>query len=375
MKKLALMFMLIALCISLCTSCALSGLLSRAKDTETEPTTEVYANPKENVSSTPKGKTTPETAHNATPETTPEATPVVKPTPPEATETPYVPQPGENAGPEYFVSQYHPIICGDILIGGSSNGKWLTAQEVAPKLNGTELYTLFNTTDAIGNGLGGTIPPYTDDYLGPYTEMIEDWRLDMVDGEKYSTVYNQMPIGVWGEGEEQFCIAVSNEWDVLPRAAQALALKNDTYEQVVKDILAENGLKVSKANIIQCMRVDFEGDGVDEVVIVAESPTTDWRYSTENGSYSLVVLRKIVDGKVQNFTLHVDIHTDVEGFYEENGWYNLRYIEQICGFYDLNGDGKLELVTVWSYYEGFYYYVYEIYSYGPVSVLVNGWGV
>ena len=333
-------------------------------------------------------KRTPRPDRDRTPRTeaSPEVTPDVT-TNDAASEAPYTPPkiksdgtqptptPAEaepNMGKEYFVSPYHPIVCGDLLIGGSKDGKWLTAQEVAPHINGSELYTLFTMDDVIGNAGGGTIPPDDENYLGPYAEFIEDWELMLVPGnsfpEQSNTVYGVPDV-------DSFFTAVSADWDAMPRVAAKQALKNDTYEQIVKDVLAENGLVTDKVNILQHYRLDFEGDGVDEVVLYAESPTTDWRYGTENGSYSIMILRKIVNGKVQNIVLHIDIHTDVDAFYEENHYYPLRTVSDVCGFYDLNGDGILELLTRPSYYEGFYYNVLEITATGSVFAVGNGWGV
>ena len=309
----------------------------------------------------------------ATPETTPETTPRIRPSAP-PTETPYVPEPGENMGTEYTFSPYHPFICNYIVVGGSYNGDWLSAQSAATMINGTELYTLYGTEGVIGNGFGGRVMTEDEFYGGPYTECIEDWELKVFDAEDLPPEYRSFPYGVDGNENSPFFVAVCDEWDAMPRTAEALSLKNDTYEQVVKDVLAENGLKVSKVDLIQCYRVDFEGDGVDEVVIVAESPTDYWRYEVSDGAYSVVVLRKIVNGKVENFTLHVDVHTDDENDNETQSYYGLRAIEQVCGFYDLNGDEKLELVTEWSYYEGYYYCVYEVFPDGPVNILTNGWG-
>ena len=300
----------------------------------------------------------------ATPETTPETTPRIRPSAP-PTETPYVPEPGENMWTEYYFSDMHPIVYDGMLLGGSfGGGMWIGADSVEEYVLGTELYTLYDETGAYSNGFGGTVPPPIG--YEPYTQFVPVREFAPVDMNDVNNVGLDIPYGV---------LAISASWDAMPRFAATQALKNDMYETVVKDILAENGLKTNTVNILQHYRLDFEGDGVDEVVIYAESPYNGWRYEVSDGAYSLLIVRKIVSGGVKNFVLVKDVHLDAETYYQENGYFGLRTIAGICGFYDLNGDGRLELLIESSFYEGYGYLVYEINADGPALVLSNDIGV
>ena len=360
MKKYALLLICAALFVLFCASCS-------PKETDTPRNSET-------VEKTPEPKDTPEeptdeptdesdkTSTGAPPRATPNDAPT-RPTPP-APETPYVPEPGENMWTEYVFSDMHPIVYDGMLLGGSfGGGMWIGADSVAEYILGTELYTLYDDTGAYSNGFGGKVPLPVG--YEPYTQFVEVREFAPVGMNDIHNVGLELPPGV---------LAISTNWDAMPRSAATQALKNDTYEQIVKDILAESGLKTNTVNILQHYRLDFEGDGVDEVVIYAESPAQGWRYEVSNGAYSLLIVRKIVSGGVKNFVLVKDVHLDAETYYQENGYFGLRTIAGICGFYDLNGDGKLELLIESSYYEGYGYLVYEINADGPALVLSNSIG-
>ena len=343
MKKYAFMLILTVLLSVLCASC-------ETPEIETPRITEAVEETSAAVSELPQ-----------TAEAAPEVTTTEEPSAP----IPY--EPGENTWTEYTFSDMHPIVFNGILLGGSYNGgMWISAESLAEYVLGTELYTLYNETEAYSNGFGGAVLPAVASVPYSHTQFVDVREFAPVDMNDVNNVGLELPPGI---------LALSANWDAMPRLAATQALKNDTYEQIVKDILAENGLVTDTVNITQHYRLDFEGDGVDEVVLYAESPYTDYRYETTDGAYSLLIVRKIVNGKVQNFVLHLDFHTDVEGFYEENGWHDVRYLSDIYGFYDLNGDGILELLVKWSYYEGSLFRVYEINADGPELVLKNGSGV
>jgi hypothetical protein len=94
--------------------------------------------------------------------------------------------------------------------------------------------------------------------------------------------------------------------------------------------------------------VDLDGDGEDEVLINATN------YFTEDGdvpldtaapgSYSVVLLRRVVAGKVQTELVAGDLYVK-----DESSPSNLF---EIPGVFDLNGDGKLEVIVHSHYYEG-----------------------
>jgi len=262
---------------------------------------------------------------------------------------------GQNTETEYTVSQYHPIICDSIIIGGFRNGLWLTAEEVTPHIDGTELYRYYDGLKYIGDGFGGTV--YTID------------GMDFVSSgtPPYKSI----------EDVPTMAIQICADWDITPQTVAEQSLNNDTYKQVVKDVLARYGLETDDIVLKQHFRIDFEGDGVDEVVLYAESPMDGWIHTAYEGAYSVLIVRKIVDGKVEDFVLHIDITMDYEQAVtnSEYGYEPLRYFEQVVGFYDLNGDGTSEILTYMQYSGGGQYYIYEIEADGPSYIMGNGWSI
>ena len=277
----------------------------------------------------------------------------------------YITEVGENTWTEYVYSAMHPIVYDGLLLGGSyGEGMWIDAEGVAEYVIGDELYTLYTEAGAYSNGFGAATAP--DPGNGPYAHSVEVREFAPVEMNDTTNEGRALPQDVF---------AVSASWDCMPRLATAQSLNNETYNKVVRDILAENGLEIDKVNIVQHFRLDFEGDGVDEVVIYAEAPADGWRFEVRDGAYSLLIVRKIINGKVENIVIHQDIHTDAGEFYEDNGYYGLRTVAEVCGFLDLNGDGRLEMIVKAAYYEGFFYNIFEILADGPAYVMGNGLGV
>jgi|GEM_PF-3150412 len=298
-----------------------------------------------------------------TPQTTarPQLSPIVLPV---ENGNDYVPEEGENTWTEYMFSDFHPIVYNGILLGGSyGDGMWIDAESVAEYVLGTELYTLYDETGAYSNGFGTAVFP-DDGSRGPYTQSVEVREFAPVDMNDVNNVGLELPLDV---------LALSANWDAMPRVATSQSLNNPTYNKIVNASLKGYGIDIkdSDVNIVQHFRLDFEGDGVDEVVIYAESPTDGWRFGVTDGAYSILLIRKVFDGVAKTMVVHGDYHYDVEAFYEENGYYALREVGEICGFYDLNGDGTLELVTKSEYYEGYSYNIHEISS---GFVMSNGLG-
>ncbi len=86
------------------------------------------------------------------------------------------------------------------------------------------------------------------------------------------------------------------------------------------------------------------------------------------GDYSFVLLRKIVNKKVQNILVWGEFITKNEDLPPPNTY-------EITGIADLNGDGKMEIVANSAYYEGASQTIFEIQGNKPVAVLEIGCGL
>ena len=252
--------------------------------------------------------------------------------------------------------ELHPVVVGDLLLGGSSGGEWLNVMDVAPHLMGGETYNLYSLQGYVGKAIGSAVPEETDDWRaanGPYAEFVELQH---------------------GVARDAY-VAVNDDWNAMPRVPVAQGDANGTYRAIVNGLLEEEGLFGADIEILQNYRIDLEGDGVDEVVLYAESRLRDegdWRFFEEKGRFSILILRKVIGGEVQNIVMRSDVHLSEQNF--ESDERQLREIYPIMGILDLNGDGKLEIVNAFHYYEGFAYGVTDVFDDGSVLVMWNGYG-
>jgi len=171
-------------------------------------------------------------------------------------------------------------------------------------------------------------------------------------------------------------LALICNWNAEPRKATALNTNHATYNGVVKDYLARNGLPNATSHIVQLFRIDLEGDGVDEIVIVAQNimpqnkvteiwasdkplyAATDIPIAPSAGQYSIALLRKIVKGKVVEIPLGQYIALKSGNI--ESGDFTPPLIHKVFQFADLNGDGVMEIIVGDFFYEGYSYGVYNI---------------
>jgi hypothetical protein len=124
-----------------------------------------------------------------------------------------------------------------------------------------------------------------------------------------------------------------------------LAPDQAVYRTVVVEALAGLGLPNAQARIVQLLRTDLEGDGRDEVVIVAERGDK-LQPQIEAGDYSLVLVRRLdASGAVQTVTLAQEIYPEGAEFAAPSQY-------RIHAIADLDGDGVREIVMGSRYYEG-----------------------
>jgi hypothetical protein len=121
------------------------------------------------------------------------------------------------------------------------------------------------------------------------------------------------------------------------------------------DFLRAKRIGAHELKLKQAIRVDLDGDGVDEVLLVA---TRQFSYEVKDGKkafdeYSVVLLRRLVRGKSRVMMVAGEIHPKNKDLYDGN-------VFELSSVLDLNGDGKLELVVYSEYYEGNAAQVYSV---------------
>lgn len=242
----------------------------------------------------------------------------------------------------------HPIVFSDtgILLGGSRGGEWLTAAEVAAALSGKELYSHYSLRHRLGSGDGG--PPESFGDPCPDSRFVE-----MLVPDRGSVV------------------SLAADWNALPRAPREQSPEQKVYRDSAAAFLLENGIETNAAELAQVIRIDLEGDGVEEVLLSAShrAPRTDSDIGAgaTPGDYSFILLRKLHEEKVETVMIAQDIHAAPTP-------YDIPYTFEIAAILDLNGDGVMEIVLSSGYYEGNAAAVITVDGLKVKQVLIEGCG-
>lgn len=233
--------------------------------------------------------------------------------------------------------EVHAVLVDNCLIGGTSNGKWVDASAIAPQLKGGEKYHLYTLARRAGESTGGA-PKVLADYCSDTLEV----ELDPKPGE--GTV-----------------LVVGGSWNAMPRAPQVLGNNEQAYKEATADILRRKRFRKPTINITRVLRIDLEGDGIEEVLVSAAhyeeglgSATGSMAIHAKAGDYSLVFLRKLIRGKVQNIVIDGEFYPTKA----DEGGPPSQYIVAAVG--DVDGDGTMEVVVRSDYYEGDASTVYSI---------------
>jgi len=222
-------------------------------------------------------------------------------------------------------SGIHPIVDAEIgcLLGGTVEGSWRSEEEMRPKVRGGERYRLYSLTGRLGQAVGSAV------------------RLEPP-GETHVVTLSPSP------EKPEGVVGVCGEWDALPRSVKQQSTSQKVYQDAVREILRTRGLPVAPVGLTQVLRVDLEGDGKEEVLLSATTPKSGYPGVTRRkGDYSFVALRSIVNGKVQTSILKGGFCLKDEGF--ESG---CPYEYRVLAVLDLDGDGVMEVLVRWRYYEG-----------------------
>src|SRR5204863_5204045 len=155
---------------------------------------------------------------------------------------------------------------------------------------------------------------------------------------------------------EKGVIAIAAPWNALPRKVQSLDPTQKVYVDAVRDLLKTKGIEQPKVKIDNIVRVDLDGDGEEEVLISATnyfSKDESVPMRSPAASYSMVLLRRVVAGKVETQLIVGEFYPKAypKGAQEE-GRFNAPNAYKVIATLDLDGDGKLEVVVGSSYYEG-----------------------
>jgi hypothetical protein len=227
----------------------------------------------------------------------------------------------------------HPIVevQSGYLFGAISGGKWIKGDETAKLIGYETTYRVYGLTQALGDAKGN--------------------KPKRADGPCEETLFVEL-----SDKPENGAIALAAPWNALPRKPQVTDPTQKTYVDAVRDFLRTKGIDQPKAKIDNILRVDLGGDGEDEVLISATNYfEKDDRVPMRSlaGSYSMVLLRRVVAGKVETHLIAGEFHPKAyPKAAQEEGRFDAPNAYKVIAAPDLDGDGKMEIVVGSNYYEG-----------------------
>jgi hypothetical protein len=229
----------------------------------------------------------------------------------------------------------HPIIEIETgyFFGGSENGKWIKADQAAKSTGKKTTYEVYSLTKQAGQITGGKPKSVEEPCPDTLTVSLSSKPKDGV-------------------------IGLAATWNALPRKPLIADVTQSVYVEAVRDFLKSRGIADPKVRVTRILRVDLDGDGEEEVLISATNYLTEDKSdhsaapfpeapidSPRPGSYSIVILRRVVAGKVQTQLVAGELYPKPDEPVAPN-------VYQVAAVLDLNGDGKLEVIVHSFYYEG-----------------------
>jgi len=243
----------------------------------------------------------------------------------------------------------HPIVEVETgyFFGASENGKWVAAEKAAKRLPTETTFRIYGLTGEVGEAKGGK------------PKSIEEPCPDTLEVKL-------------SEKPTDSVIALGANWNALPRKARIADSTQKVYINAVRDFLKARGIKDPKVKMKRILRVDLDGDGEEEVLLSAtnylSAEEEEVPASSPEGSYSIVLLRRVVAGKLKTQVIAGEVHANADHSNAPN-YYN------VSAVLDLDGDGKLEVVVHSSYYEGGSTTIYRCQPAKITPVLEVGCGV
>ncbi len=230
-------------------------------------------------------------------------------------------------------AELHPIVevQNGYLFGATADGKWIKPEEAAKALNQGTTYRIYGLTQSFGEAKGGNPKPSEED----------------VCSDVLTVPLSPKP--------EKGAIALAATWNALPRKPRIADTTQQVYVDAVRDFLKTKGIEQPKVKIENILRVDLDGDGEDEVLINATNYFSKKdRVPTRSpaGSYSMVLLRRVVAGKVETQLVEGEFYPKAYKATEDDASFNAPNAYKVIAVLDLDGDGKMEIVVTSQYYEG-----------------------
>jgi hypothetical protein len=229
-----------------------------------------------------------------------------------------------------WAADLHPIVEAQTgyLFGATADGKWMKAEEAAKGLNDEITYRVYGLNQSLGEAKGGKPKPSEEE----------------VCSDILTVALSPEP--------EKGVIALAAAWNALPRKPKVTDPTEKVYVDAARDFLKTKGIDQPKVKIESIVRVDLDGDGEEEVLISATNYFSKDRIPMRSpaGSYSMVLLRRVVAGKVETQLVEGEFYP--KAYVSKDYSFNAPNAYKVIAVLDLDGDGKMEVVVASQYYEG-----------------------
>lgn len=259
--------------------------------------------------------------------------------------------------------KYYPVIYNGTLLGGAANiGKpqltktdeqkaYIDPAQMSEFIVDGEEYKLYNDSEYVGTGIGGKVIQDKEDLYSP--EKVE------IKNDKWT--------------DEIF--SVDCDWDCTPRKASKQTSDIES-EKVLKELLIKEGITNPDIDILQEYKIDIDGDSVDEVLLSAENKGDKNNYYNK-GDFTIIVLRKTINGEIKNIIIKLKVGEKEYEVSEDHipDGAEIRHFCKIKGFYDVDGDGEMEILIESAYMGGVSYEIYKVMAQESNLILFNKWGI
>jgi len=220
------------------------------------------------------------------------------------------------------------------FFGASEKGNWVKADKAAKSVGKKTTYQVYGLTKQVGQITAGKPKSVEEPCPDTLTVSLSSKPKDGV-------------------------IGLAATWNALPRKPIIADTTQSVYVDAVRDFLKSHGINDPKVRITRILRVDLEGDGEAEVLISATNYFTGEKsnvhpaapfseapiHAPQGGSYSIVILRRVIEGNVQTKLVAGEVYAKPDESVAPN-------VYNLAAVLDLNGDGKLEVIVHSFYYEG-----------------------
>ncbi len=161
-------------------------------------------------------------------------------------------------------------------------------------------------------------------------------------------------------------------WELRPRTEIENG-RNETHVAAVQMALANAGVPDELTRDlgdaqIEVRRIDFDGDGFDELLVQAWRGPDDL-LGSELGDFAVTLVLQVPNGTGEAVAsvLHVDATVETDDLTQNKTSFNGTYLKVIerrtfNDAIDLNGDGSMELIVTGQAYESWSTYVYDLSS-------------